>query len=60
MYAIRSYYGRVEIRNVTASLGRMVRDTANSLGKKINLVVGGESAVIDKSMLDDVNACLVP
>ncbi len=50
---------RVEIRNVTASLGRMVRDTANSLGKKINLVVGGESAVIDKSMLDDVNACLV-
>ncbi len=50
---------RVELRNVTASLSRLIRDTANSLGKKIVLQVEGESAVIDKSLLDDVNACLV-
>lgn len=50
---------RVELRNVTASLARLVRDTANSLGKKINLHVDGDTAVIDKSLLDDVNACLV-
>lgn len=50
---------RVELRNVTASLSRLIRDTANALGKKITLQVEGESAVIDKSLLDDVNACLV-
>jgi two-component system chemotaxis sensor kinase CheA len=50
---------RVELRNVTASLSRLVRDTASSLNKRINLQISGENAVIDKSLLDDVNACLV-
>lgn len=50
---------RVELRNVTASLSRLVRDTAGSLGKRIDLVIEGEGAVIDKSLLDEVNACLV-
>lgn len=50
---------RVELRNVTAGLSRLVRDAANLLGKKLNLIVIGDTAVVDKSLLDDVNACLV-
>lgn len=50
---------RVEIRNVTGSLARLVRDTSRSLGREIDLHVEGEDAVIDKSLLDDLNTCLV-
>lgn len=50
---------RVEIRNVTGSLARLVRDTSRALGRDIDLHVEGEEAVIDKSLLDDLNTCLV-
>ncbi len=50
---------RIEIRNVTGSLNRLVRDTARDLGKEVLLKVEGEEAVVDKSLLDDVKTCLV-
>ncbi len=50
---------RVELRNVTGSLARLVRDTAQQLEKKIEFALEGEDAVLDKSLLDDVNTCLV-
>lgn len=50
---------RVEIRNITGSLARLVRDTSRALGRDIDLHIEGEEAVIDKSLLDDLNTCLV-
>ncbi|MBF0274104.1 MAG: chemotaxis protein CheA [Nitrospinae bacterium] len=50
---------RVELRNITGTLNRLVRDATRSLDKKVDLVIEGEDAVIDKSFLDDVNTCLV-
>ena len=50
---------RIEISTITNSITRLVRDTARSLNKEIGLEVIGEDAVIDKSLLDDINTCLV-
>ncbi len=50
---------RVEVRNITGSLNRLVRDTARELGKEVKFIVDGESAVVDKSMLDDLNTSIV-
>lgn len=50
---------RIEISTITNSITRLVRDTARSLNKEISLEVIGENAVIDKSLLDDINTCLV-
>lgn len=50
---------RVEIRNLTSTLSRLVRDTARTLDKRISLRISGGNAVVDKNLLDDVNTCLV-
>lgn len=50
---------RVELRNVTGGLGRLVRDTAAKLNKKVAISISGEDAVIDKSHLDDVKTALI-
>ncbi len=50
---------RIEINTITTSITRLVRDTARSLNKEISLEIIGENAVIDKSLLDDINTCLV-
>lgn len=50
---------RVEIRNITGSLNRLVRDTARELGKEVKFIVEGENSVVDKSMLDDLNTAIV-
>jgi two-component system chemotaxis sensor kinase CheA len=50
---------RVNLKNVTGTLARLVRDTSNKLGKNIHLEIHGENSVIDKSHLDDLSACLV-
>ena len=50
---------RIEISTITSSITRLVRDTARSLNKEISLEVIGEDSVIDKSLLDDINTCMV-
>ncbi len=50
---------RIEISTITASVSRLVRDTARNLEKEISFVVIGEDSVIDKSLLDDINTCVV-
>ena len=50
---------RVELRNITGNLNRLVRDAAKSVSKPIDLQIEGEEAVVDKSLLDDINTCLV-
>ncbi|MHC4884261.1 MAG: chemotaxis protein CheA [Planctomycetota bacterium] len=50
---------RVALRNITGSLSRLVRDTSHDLGKEVRFSIEGEDAVIDKSLLDKVNTCLV-
>ena len=50
---------RIEISTITSSITRLVRDTARSLEKEISIEVIGENSVIDKSLLDDINTCMV-
>ncbi len=50
---------RIEISTITSSITRLVRDTARSLEKEISIEVIGEDSVIDKSLLDDINTCMV-
>ena len=50
---------RIEVNTITSSITRLVRDTARSLNKEIALEVIGEDSVIDKSLLDDINTCMV-
>jgi len=43
---------KVPVRNLVQKVPRMVRDLANTLGKKVNVEVTGQSVQIDKSMIE--------
>lgn len=49
----------VPVRNIFNRFSRLVRDTAEPLGKKINFKIRGEEIEIDKTILDDVAEALV-
>lgn len=50
---------RVNLRGVYDALPRLVRDVAHHQEKEVDLVLDGAEATVDKSLLDQVEACLV-
>lgn len=50
---------RVSLTSIYSLLPRLVRDSAQEAHKDVELVLEGEQAVVDKALLDRVEACLV-
>lgn len=50
---------RVELKNITGNLARLVRDAAGQTEKNIEFIARGGDAVVDKSLLQEVDTCLV-
>lgn len=50
---------RVRLEAALANLPRMARDLARDLGKEVALTVEDGGASVDKSLLDEVEACVV-
>ncbi|MFW5856468.1 MAG: chemotaxis protein CheA [Planctomycetota bacterium] len=50
---------RVTVGSIFDHLPRLVRDTAHELGREVELVCEGAEAAVDKSLLDQVEACAV-
>jgi len=50
---------RVELGNITGNLARLVRDAVGQAGKEAEFTAYGGDAVVDKSLLRNVDACLV-
>jgi two-component system, chemotaxis family, sensor kinase CheA len=50
---------RVALRQILGQFPRLVRDLGQELGKEVDLVVEGEDELVDKSLLEIIEACLV-
>lgn len=50
---------RVALRSVMQKMPRLVRDLCSSTGKKVNLVIEGDSTQVDKSLLEGLENPLV-
>ncbi|MBN1257008.1 MAG: Hpt domain-containing protein [Planctomycetes bacterium] len=50
---------RVSLGGIFNNLPRLVRDVADDLGKEAEIITSGEDAVVDKSLLDQVEACII-
>ncbi len=49
----------VPIKQTFQKMQRIVRDTSNALGKKVNLVINGETTEVDKTVLEHLGDPLV-
>jgi two-component system, chemotaxis family, sensor kinase CheA len=50
---------RAAVRNILTPLPRLARDLAHDLSKDVEVEISGDGAMIDKSLLEPVEACLV-